>query len=73
MGDRLRNFFYPVAIFAAIATVWVVGWASSIEAKANIGYWSAVNNRTTDKRIDPSAAADPEQAGQVASVADGND
>ncbi len=55
LTDQLRNIFYPTAIFAAVAAIWGIGWATSVEAKANVGYWSATNIRTASQRVDPNA------------------
>jgi hypothetical protein len=72
MGDRLRNFLYPAAIFTSIATVWLIGWASSMQAKANIGYWPMARNQSVHQG-EVCVGADSEQQSPVASISDGND
>jgi hypothetical protein len=70
----MRNLLYPAAIFVSIATIWIIGWASSLEADANVGYWSAAHIQPTPTRIcAPDTNPDPDMQRTAMSIAEDND
>jgi hypothetical protein len=61
---------YPSIIIAAIATVWAIGWANSLESKASVGFWRAGANPLHHAICAPESPPQVDSNNQIAILSD---